>query len=90
MQACRLGVVSQYTLYVSTHPLPSSEVTILCQYRGVLNVVHGTRDVVNNMLDHPDIKAVSFVGSNAAGRYISERASANGKRVQVSLLFFLL
>lgn len=52
--------------------------------RGVLNVVHGTRDVVNNMLDHPDIKAVSFVGSNAAGRYISERASANGKRVQVS------
>lgn len=53
--------------------------------RGVLNVVHGTRDVVNNILDHPDIKAVSFVGSNAAGRYISERASANGKRVQVSL-----
>lgn len=53
--------------------------------RGVLNVVHGTRDVVNGMLDHPDIKAVSFVGSNAAGRYISERASANGKRVQVCL-----
>jgi len=37
------------------------------------------------MLDHPDIKAVSFVGSNAAGRYISERASANGKRVQASV-----
>ncbi|KAL3150431.1 Methylmalonate-semialdehyde dehydrogenase [acylating], mitochondrial [Trebouxia sp. C0010 RCD-2024] len=52
--------------------------------KGVLNVVHGTRDVVNNMLDHPDIKAVSFVGSNAAGRYISERASANGKRVQAN------
>ena len=51
--------------------------------RGVLNIVHGTRDVVNGILDHPDIKAVSFVGSNAAGRYISERASANGKRVQV-------
>ena len=53
--------------------------------RGVLNIVHGTKDVVNNILDHPDIKAVSFVGSNAAGRYISERASANGKRVQVML-----
>lgn len=52
--------------------------------KGVLNVVHGTRDVVNGMLDHPDIKAVSFVGSNAAGRYISERASANGKRVQAN------
>ena len=50
----------------------------------MLNIVHGTRDVVNNILEHPDIKAVSFVGSNAAGRYISERASANGKRVQVS------
>ncbi|KAA6423522.1 MAG: methylmalonate-semialdehyde dehydrogenase [acylating] mitochondrial-like [Trebouxia sp. A1-2] len=52
--------------------------------KGVLNIVHGTKDVVNNILDHPDIKAVSFVGSNAAGRYISERASANGKRVQAS------
>ncbi|DBA79006.1 hypothetical protein WJX77_003389 [Trebouxia sp. C0004] len=52
--------------------------------KGVLNVVHGTKDVVNNILDHPDIKAVSFVGSNAAGRYISERASANGKRVQAN------
>ena len=54
--------------------------------RGVINVVHGTRDVVNSILDHPDIKAVSFVGSNAAGRYIYERASANGKRVQVGNL----
>lgn len=52
--------------------------------KGVLNIVHGTKDVVNNILDHPDIKAVSFVGSNAAGRYISERASANGKRVQAN------
>lgn len=52
--------------------------------KGVLNIVHGTKDVVNNILDHSDIKAVSFVGSNAAGRYISERASANGKRVQAN------
>ena len=40
--------------------------------RGVLNVVHGTHDVVNGILDHPDIKAVSFVGSDKAGRHIYE------------------
>ena len=51
--------------------------------RGVLNIVHGTRGTVNAILDHPDIKAVSFVGSDAAGRYIYERGSASGKRVQV-------
>lgn len=38
--------------------------------RGVLNIVHGSRDVVNRICDHPDIKAVSFVGSDQAGRYI--------------------
>ena len=51
--------------------------------RGVLNIVHGTRDVVNWTLDHPDIKAISFVGSDAAGQYIYERGSKSGKRVQV-------
>jgi acyl-CoA reductase-like NAD-dependent aldehyde dehydrogenase len=50
--------------------------------RGVLNVVHGSRDVVNYILDHKDIRAVSFVGSDAAGKYIYERGAANGKRVQ--------
>eukprot|EP00200_Dunaliella_tertiolecta_P005719 CAMPEP_0202355528 /NCGR_PEP_ID=MMETSP1126-20121109/10385_1 /ASSEMBLY_ACC=CAM_ASM_000457 /TAXON_ID=3047 /ORGANISM="Dunaliella tertiolecta, Strain CCMP1320" /LENGTH=539 /DNA_ID=CAMNT_0048948159 /DNA_START=88 /DNA_END=1707 /DNA_ORIENTATION=+ len=53
--------------------------------KGVLNVVHGTHDVVNNILDHPDIKAISFVGSDKAGRYIYERGSAQGKRVQSNL-----
>ena len=51
--------------------------------RGVLNIVHGTRPVVNRILDHPDIRAIAFVGSNAAGKYIYERGCANGKRVQV-------
>jgi hypothetical protein len=51
--------------------------------RGVLNVVHGTHDVVNAILDHPDIRAVSFVGSDAAGRHVYSRAAASGKRVQV-------
>jgi hypothetical protein len=49
----------------------------------VLNIVHGAHDTVNNLLDHPDVRAISFVGSDAAGRYIYQRAAANGKRVQV-------
>lgn len=51
--------------------------------KGVLNVVHDTHPTVNRILDHPDIKAVSFVGGSAAGCYIYERGAANGKRVQV-------
>lgn len=57
--------------------------TLTTLFRGVLNVVHGTHDVVNRILDHPDIKAISFVGSDKAGRYIYARAAENGKRVQV-------
>ena len=56
--------------------------------RGVLNIVHGTHDTVNRICDHPDIKAVSFVGSTPAGRHIYERAARNGKRVQVCLSVF--
>nr|XP_049700470.1 probable methylmalonate-semialdehyde dehydrogenase [acylating], mitochondrial isoform X2 [Helicoverpa armigera] len=52
---------------------------------GVVNVVHGTRDPVNFICDHPDIKAVSFVGGDAAGKHIYSRASANGKRVQSNM-----
>ncbi|KAI8469036.1 MAG: Aldehyde/histidinol dehydrogenase [Monoraphidium minutum] len=53
--------------------------------KGVLNVVHGTHDVVNAILDHPDIRAVSFVGSDAAGRHVYSRAAASGKRVQSNM-----
>jgi malonate-semialdehyde dehydrogenase (acetylating) / methylmalonate-semialdehyde dehydrogenase len=49
---------------------------------GVLNVVHGMEDVVNAICDHPDIKAVSFVGSTRVGTHVYHRASAAGKRVQ--------
>ena len=49
---------------------------------GVLNVVHGTEDVVNAICDHPDIKAISFVGSTRVGTHVYQRASASGKRVQ--------
>ncbi|KAL2634366.1 hypothetical protein R1flu_005845 [Riccia fluitans] len=52
---------------------------------GVLNIVHGTHDVVNRICDDPDIKAVSFVGSDAAGMHIYARASQTGKRVQCNM-----
>lgn len=50
--------------------------------KGVLNLVHGAKDVVNRFLDHPDIKAVSFVGSEPVARYVYQTGTANGKRVQ--------
>lgn len=49
---------------------------------GVLNVVHGDKEVVNAILDHDDIKAVSFVGSTPIAEYVYSRGTANGKRVQ--------
>jgi malonate-semialdehyde dehydrogenase (acetylating)/methylmalonate-semialdehyde dehydrogenase len=49
---------------------------------GVFNVVHGDKEAVDAILDHPEIAAVSFVGSTPIARYIHERASAQGKRVQ--------
>jgi malonate-semialdehyde dehydrogenase (acetylating)/methylmalonate-semialdehyde dehydrogenase len=49
---------------------------------GVLNVVHGDREVVDTILDHPDIKAVSFVGSTPVAEHVYRRGSASGKRVQ--------
>jgi malonate-semialdehyde dehydrogenase (acetylating)/methylmalonate-semialdehyde dehydrogenase len=52
---------------------------------GVLNVVHGGRDVVDAVCDHPDVKAVSFVGSDHVGRHVYARAAASGKRVQANL-----
>lgn len=52
---------------------------------GVINVIHGSAKTVDFILDEPRIKAISFVGSNKAGEYIYQRASANGKRVQANL-----
>ena len=49
---------------------------------GVFNVVHGDKVAVDTILDSPDVAAVSFVGSTPIARYIHERGTANGKRVQ--------
>jgi malonate-semialdehyde dehydrogenase (acetylating)/methylmalonate-semialdehyde dehydrogenase len=49
---------------------------------GVFNVVHGDKESVDAILEHPDIQAVSFVGSTPIARYIYENAAKAGKRVQ--------
>src|SRR3954465_10628903 len=49
---------------------------------GVVNLVNGGREVVEGILDHPDIAAVSFVGSAPVARIVYERAAKAGKRVQ--------
>jgi len=52
---------------------------------GVLSIAHGGVDTVNYLCDHPQIKAISFVGSDHAGKHIYSRAGASGKRVQANL-----
>ncbi|HWL89698.1 MAG TPA: CoA-acylating methylmalonate-semialdehyde dehydrogenase [Polyangiaceae bacterium] len=49
---------------------------------GVLNVVHGDKVAVDRLLEHPDVAAVSFVGSTPIAKYIYETGTRNGKRVQ--------
>nr|WP_094076470.1 CoA-acylating methylmalonate-semialdehyde dehydrogenase [Notoacmeibacter marinus] len=49
---------------------------------GVFNVVHGDKEAVDTLLHHPDVKAISFVGSTPIAQYIHATGTANGKRVQ--------
>ncbi len=51
---------------------------------GVMNLVNGGKDAVNALLDHPTVKAISFVGATKTAEYVYARASAAGKRVQAS------
>ena len=50
--------------------------------KGVAQLVHGEKETVNALLDHPTIRAISFVGSSPVARYVYSRAAANGKRAQ--------
>ncbi|CAL7950330.1 unnamed protein product [Xylocopa violacea] len=52
---------------------------------GLLNVIHGQHAAVDFICEHPEIKAVSFVGSDQAGKYIYKQSSAHGKRVQCNM-----
>jgi malonate-semialdehyde dehydrogenase (acetylating)/methylmalonate-semialdehyde dehydrogenase len=49
---------------------------------GVVSLVNGGREAVDALLDHPDVRAISFVGSSPVAQYIYSRAAASGKRVQ--------
>ncbi|MCS6994820.1 MAG: CoA-acylating methylmalonate-semialdehyde dehydrogenase [Anaerolineales bacterium] len=49
---------------------------------GVLNMVNGAREAVDALLDHPTVRAITFVGSSNVAKYVYSRAAANGKRVQ--------
>jgi len=72
---------------------PSERVSTTMQYifklieqagfpKGVVNMVNGAKDAVDGILDHPAIRAITFVGSTNVARYIYRRAAENGKRVQ--------
>lgn len=50
--------------------------------KGVLNLVHGGREVVDALLVHPEVRAISFVGSTPVAKYIYETGTRHGKRVQ--------
>lgn len=51
---------------------------------GVVNLVHGSRDVVNALLEAPEVKGISFVGSTPVGKILYEKAAQNGKRAQIA------
>jgi malonate-semialdehyde dehydrogenase (acetylating)/methylmalonate-semialdehyde dehydrogenase len=51
---------------------------------GVINLVNGGKDAVNALLDHPDVRGISFVGSTQTAEHVYARAAASGKRVQAS------
>lgn len=50
--------------------------------KGVVNMVNGAKDAVDAILDHPEIRAITFVGSTNVAKYVYRRAAENGKRVQ--------
>jgi malonate-semialdehyde dehydrogenase (acetylating)/methylmalonate-semialdehyde dehydrogenase len=50
--------------------------------RGVINLVNGAKEAVDNILTHPSIRAITFVGSSPVARYIYQRSAESGKRVQ--------
>jgi malonate-semialdehyde dehydrogenase (acetylating)/methylmalonate-semialdehyde dehydrogenase len=67
-------------------PMTMAKIFLLAEQAGfppgVLNLVHGGKETVDALLDHPTVRAISFVGSTPVARYIYSRAAANGKRVQ--------
>lgn len=52
---------------------------------GVLNIIHGANDIIDSICDDDEVKALSYVGSDAPGMYIHARASAHSKRIQTNV-----
>jgi malonate-semialdehyde dehydrogenase (acetylating) / methylmalonate-semialdehyde dehydrogenase len=82
-----IGAGNTYVLKPSERtPLSSQRIVELLVEaglpEGVVNIVHGAKDAVNGILEHPDVRAVSFVGSKPTAEYIYRTAAAHGKRVQ--------
>ena len=50
--------------------------------KGVVNLVNGTKETVDALIDHPTVRAISLVGSTPVAKYVYARAAANGKRAQ--------
>ncbi|MDI2035634.1 CoA-acylating methylmalonate-semialdehyde dehydrogenase [Paenarthrobacter nitroguajacolicus] len=71
-----------------SHRVPSAAMLLAKLWKdaglpdGVFQVVHGDREVVSGLLTHPDVDAISFVGSTPVAKHITEVATAHGKRVQ--------
>ncbi len=67
-------------------PLTHQQIVVLTEEaglpHGILNVVHGNQEAVTALLEHPDVKGVSFVGSSRVAKIIYAKAAAEGKRVQ--------
>ena len=53
---------------------------------GVLNVIHGQKEALDAICDSPFVRAISFIGGDKVGKYIYERGSSNGKRVQSNMV----
>jgi len=69
--------LSRFPPLLPFFPNPNRIIAELCERAGlppgVLNIVHGTVPTVNAICDHPDIKAISFVGGDKAGKHIYDR-----------------
>ncbi|MET3812234.1 CoA-acylating methylmalonate-semialdehyde dehydrogenase [Arthrobacter sp. UYEF3] len=71
-----------------SHKVPSAALMLADLWRqaglpeGVFQVLHGNREIISGLLTHPDVDAVSFVGSTPVAKHITEVATAHGKRVQ--------
>jgi malonate-semialdehyde dehydrogenase (acetylating)/methylmalonate-semialdehyde dehydrogenase len=84
-----VGIACGNTYIVKPSPLTPLSQELLFQLLeecdlpdGVVNLINGDEEAVNALIDHPEVRGISFVGSTRVGKLIYERATRNGKRVQ--------